>query len=271
MSESIRKRAYAKINLFLRVVGERGDRHEIESLMQSIDLYDEITLSKREDDKITGDFPGDNSLVVLEALARAFSLGGMHLSVKKNIPIGGGLGGSTADAAAAALACAELWELPLSRVKKIAAPLFGDIAFQMTGGIAVARGFGEEIESLSSLPTYVVLLAIPEKGVSTKEAYALSDGLPKGSGSGLSLYWALSRGEKADRFYLNDLQSPALLLNDEISPLLEKMRDEKALLTGMTGSGSTLFSLYRDRSDAERMASSLPCCTLITTTIGSFS
>ena len=270
MSESVNARGYAKLNLFLRIVGRREGYHEIESLMQSIDLFDEITLSKTTDDTLTGSFPGDNSLVVLQKLKETFGLGGMRLTVKKHIPIGGGLGGSTADTAAAALACAELWGLPLCRVKKTVAPLFGDVAFQMTGGTAVTRGIGEEVEELPPLPTFTVLLAFPKSGVSTKQAYDLSDTLPKGSGSALSLYWALSRGEKADRYYLNDLLSPAMLLNEEISPLLQAMKDEKALLTGMTGSGSTVFSLYRSVADAEKKRAELGIPTLITSTIPAF-
>lgn len=264
MPETVSARAYAKINLFLRVVERSGDRHLIESLSQSIDLFDEITLSKSDDDNVTSDFAGDNSVVVLETLKQTFHLGGMHLSVKKNIPIGGGLGGSSADAAAAALACAELWHLPLSRVKKIAAPLFGDVAFQMTGGTAIARGYGEEVDHLPALPAYSVLLAFPKNGVSTKEAYALSDTLSKGRGSALSLYWALTREENAGRHYLNDLLPAAMILNDEISPLLEQMKDDKSLLTGMSGSGSTLFSLYKNAEDALKKAAELPCETLVT-------
>lgn len=267
MSESVKRRAYAKINLFLHITGIRDGYHEIESLIQSVDLSDEITLSKTSDDTVTSDYPSDNSIPVLETLRDSFHLGGMHLSVRKSIPIGGGLGGSSADAAAAALACAELWDLPLPRVKKIVAPLYGDIAFQMTGGTAIARGMGSEIESLPPLPPYVVLLAFPEKGVSTHEAYALSDTLPKGMGNALSLFWALMRGEKADRYYLNDLLPPAMILNDEISPLLEEMKDDRSLLTGMTGSGSTLFSLYGSREEAENAAKRLSCPTLITRTI----
>ena len=271
MSETISSRGYAKINLFLRVAESRGTRHEIESLLQSIDLYDEITLCKNEGSEIVSDFPEDNSLLVLTKLREHFDLGGMRLSVRKNIPIGGGLGGSSADAAAAAIACAELWHLPLDKVKKIVSPLYGDIAFQMTGGTAITRGFGEAVDPLPPLPNYIVLLAFPQKGVSTKEAYGLSDTLPKGMGSALSLYWALSRCEKADRYYLNDLLLPASRLNEEISPLLEAMRDDRALLTGMTGSGSTLFSLYKTAEDAERKRASLTCPTALTHTISHLS
>ena len=270
MSDTIDARGYAKINLFLRVRDKRGDRHEIESLVQSIDLFDEITLSRTEDDHITSDFPKDNSLLVLETLRDAFHLGGMHLSVKKNIPIGGGLGGSSADAAAAALACQKLWDLPLPRVKKIVSPLYGDVAFQMTGGTAVARGFGEDVEILPPLPTFFVLLAFPEGGVSTKEAYDLSDSLPKGHGSALSLFWALARGEKADRYYLNDLLPAAMILNDGISSLLEAMKDDKALLTGMTGSGSTLFSLYKSEEDALRKREALSRPALVVKSVDPF-
>ena len=270
MSDVVSARGYAKINLFLRIIGAREGFHEIESLMQSVDLFDEITLSKTEDDTLSSSFPGDNSLVVLQTLKDAFHLGGMHLTVKKNIPVGGGLGGSSADAAAAALACAELWDLPLPHVKKLVAPLFGDLAFQMTMGTAIARGIGDEIEPLPPLPTYYVLLAFPKRGVSTKEAYALSDTLPKGNGSALSLFWALMRGEKADRYYLNDLLAPATLLNEEISPLLDRMKDDRALLTGMTGSGSTLFSLYKNEADALAGRERLSCPTLVTHTIAPF-
>ena len=268
MTESVSGRAYAKITLFLRITGKKETFHEIEALQQSVDLFDEITLSKRQDNEITSDFAGDNSLIVLQKLAETFSLGGMHLSVTKHIPIGGGLGGSTADAAAAALSCADLWHLDPARVKKVVAPLFGDIAFQMTGGTALARGFGDEIETLPDLPPYSVLLAFPEKAVSTAEAYALSDSLPKvQKGSALSLFWALTRKENADRHYTNDLLPAATLLNDEIAPLLEQMRDPAALLTGMSGSGSTLFALYRSRNEAEEAAKKLSVPYLITRTI----
>lgn len=267
MSASVSRRAYAKINLFLRIVGAKDGYHLIESLMQSIDLFDEVTLEKRADDLVTSDFPEDNSLVVLRRLKQEFALGGMHLSTKKKIPIGGGLGGSSADAAAAALACADLWGLKVDQVKKIVAPLFGDLAFQLTGGTAIARGFGEEVEPLPDLPTFAVLLALPEKGVSTKEAYALSDTLPKGNGSALSLFWALMRGEKADRHYINDLLAPATLLNDEIDPLLASLRKTNSLLSGMSGSGSAVFALFKSEKEATEAASTLSCKTLVTHTI----
>lgn len=270
MSESVKKRAYAKINLFLRVGGRKEGYHEIETLMQSIDLFDEIILAKTEDGSVTSDFPGDNSVKVLNLLSREFQLGGMRLSVRKNIPIGGGLGGSTADAAAAAIACAELWGLDKDRVKEIAAPLFSDIAFQMTGGSAIARGYGERLTKIPDLPSFPLLLAFPEGEVSTKEAYSLSDGTKKGKGNLSALTDALRRGERVQEYYLNDLLLPATMLNDKIAPLLERMRDERALLTGMTGSGSTLFSLYTEEEPARKMASTLAAPTLITRTISPF-
>lgn len=268
MSE-VKARAYAKINLFLRVLSAENGYHTIESLNQSVDLFDEIVLSKAEGG-VTSDFPGDNALVVLSRIKEAYSLGGMRLSVKKNVPIGGGLGGSSADAAAAAVACAKLWDLDLEEVKRLVAPLFGDLAFQMTGGTAVARGFGETVEKLPDLPAYHVLLAFPQGGVSTKEAYALSDKKQKGKGNLAALYAALSEGKKAQAFYLNDLIPAAQDLNGEIAPLLAAMQDEKALLTGMSGSGSTLFSLYANRVDAEKKQLLLPCRTLITRTLDPF-
>ena len=268
MSE-VKARAYAKINLFLRVLSAENGYHTIESLNQSVDLFDEIVLSKAEGG-VTSDFAGDNSLVVLNRLAEAYSLGGMHFSVKKNIPIGGGLGGSSADAAAAVIACAKLWGLDLKEVKKLVAPLFGDLAFQMTGGTAVTRGFGEKVEVLPPLPEYYALLCFPKSGVSTKEAYALSDKTPKGNGDLTALYNALSCEKTAQAYYLNDLLPAAEELNDEIAPLLAAMQDERALLTGMSGSGSTLFSLYKSHDDALKKLAELPCRAVITRTIDPF-
>ena len=267
---AVKARAYAKINLFLRILNAENGYHTIESLQQSVHLFDEITLSSRADDKIVSDFPGDNSLVVLQRIQQAYSLGGMSLTVKKNIPIGGGLGGSSADAAAAALACAKLWGLDAKEVKALVAPLFGDLAFQMTGGTAVARGIGEKVDKLPALPEYHVLLAFPKDGVSTKEAYALSDKTKRGDGDLAALYAALCEKKNAQRFYLNDLLPAAERLNDEIAPLLGALKDEKALLTGMSGSGSTLFSLYENRSDAEEKLKKLPCRALITRTTDPF-
>ena len=268
MSE-VKARAYAKINLFLRVLSAENGYHTIESLNQSVDLFDEIVLSKTEGG-VTSDFAGDNSLVVLSRIAEAYSLGGMHLSVKKNIPIGGGLGGSSADAAAAAVACAELWGLDPKEVKKLVAPLFGDLAFQMTGGTAVARGFGEKVEVLPPLPEYYALLCFPKKGVSTKEAYALSNKTPKGTGDLRALYEALACGKRAQKYYVNDLLPAAEQLNDEIAPLLASMEDEKSLLTGMSGSGSTLFSLYASREDALKKRDRLGANAIVVSTIDPF-
>ena len=113
--------------------------------------------------------------------------------------------------------------------------------------------------------------AIASRGeVSTKEAYSLSDSTKKGKGNLSALTDALRRGERAQEYYLNDLLLPATMLNDKIAPLLEKMRDERALLTGMTGSGSTLFSLYTEEEPARKMASTLAAPTLITRTISPF-
>jgi len=267
MSDSIKERAYAKLNLALSVTGRTGSYHTIETLFQSIDLYDTVTLSKRDDKQITSDFEGDNSLVVLSVLQKAFGLGGMHLSTEKHIPLAGGLGGSSADSAAAALACARLYGLSLQEVFNCVKDLFGDIAFQMTMGTAVGRGIGSDLTPLAPLPTYYVLLAFPKTGVSTKEAYALCDRTPHLNADLTALYEALMRGEKAQGHYVNDLLTPALELNDEIAPLLREMEDDISLLTGMSGSGSTLFSLYKTEDAARAKAATLSVPTLVTATI----
>ena len=264
MFDSVTEKAFAKLNLSLNILGVKGRYHELRMLDQTIDLFDEVTLIPRGDDLLVSDFEGDNSLVVLKKLQEEFHFGGAEVRITKRIPVGGGLGGSSADAAAAALAAARLFSLPIARVKQIAAPLFGDIAFQMTKGTAIAEGMGEILTPLPPLPNRFVLLCFPEKGVLTKDAFALSDGYEKKKADLKSLYEALSRGENADRFYANDLLPAAMRLNAEIGPLLREMKDDRALLTGMTGSGSTLFSVYKEKREAEEKAETLPCRALVT-------
>ena len=266
MSDSIRERAHAKVNLALRIIGAAGGMHRIETLQQSVDLYDEVLLEKSSGNAITSDYPQDNSVVVLSALQRAFHLGGMRLSVTKRIPVGGGLGGSSADAAAAAIAAIKLYDLDPKAAFDTVKGLFGDIAFQMTKGTAITRGIGSEVESLPSLPTCSVLLAFPSRGISTRDAYALSDECPLSTGSVRAVYDALMQGKSAQEYYFNDLLLPAMKLSDEIAPLLKEIADPAALLTGMSGSGSTLFSLYRDAAAAQRQAARLSVPTLVTST-----
>ena len=271
MTNSVKKRAYAKINLYLEVKDKLDDRHEIETLMQSIDLYDDLTLSKSDGQRVVSNFPNDNAVLVVEHLMRLFRTTAFTFAIEttKRIPIGGGLGGSSADAAAAALAFSELREInDPEKIRFFLSRVFSDISFQMTGGTAIVRKTGEWVESLAPLPRFYVLLAFPHGGVSTAEAYRLSDEMPKGSGGDLkALLNALYRGEKAQAYYRNDLLAPAMALNADIAPLLDAMRDENSLLTGMSGSGSTLFSLYLDRTDAEKKAATLSRETLITETI----
>ena len=266
MSDSVKLRAYAKLNLSLSVTGRRGDHHTIETLFQSIDLFDVVTLTKRPDHEVTSDLSGDNSLVVLSALQKKFSLGGMHVSVEKHIPFAGGLGGSSADAAAAATACRKLFHLDPDAVFDCVKDLFGDVAFQIKQGTALGTGIGSELKELSPLPPYHVLLVFPKKGVSTKDAYELCDRYPHEPCDHAALYDALLRGENAQRYYVNDLLAPAMALNDEIAPLLAAMRDPAALLTGMSGSGSTLFSLYETEREARAKAAEMPVPILVTTT-----
>lgn len=264
MSDSVSEKAFAKLNLSINILGKIGSYHEVEMLDQTIDLFDEVTLTRRADGLFFSNVEGDNSLVVLKKLQEEFAFGGADVFVKKHIPFGGGLGGSSADAAAAALAAAKLFSLPLERVREIAAPLFGDLAFQMTKGTAIASGMGEIVTPLPPLPAYSVLLCFPETGVLTKEAFALSDRYEKRRADLRALYAALSRGESAAPFYGNDLLPAATRLNGEIAPLLRELQDPAALLTGITGSGSTLFSVYKREAEAAKKAGSVHARTLVT-------
>jgi 4-diphosphocytidyl-2-C-methyl-D-erythritol kinase len=160
MSHSIRARAPAKLNLFLRVVGRRPDGfHELETVFQAVDLADELTFEPAEGLRLTGGSdeapPGPENLVLQAAAAlRAATgfTGGAAIHLEKRIPVGAGLGGGSSDAAATLAALNQLWGLGLShaRLAELAAGLGSDVPFFLQGGTAIGRGRGEVLEGIPS-------------------------------------------------------------------------------------------------------------------------
>jgi 4-diphosphocytidyl-2-C-methyl-D-erythritol kinase len=186
---SARVRAYAKVNLDLRVLGTRADGyHELRTVYQSIDLHDTITCSARRGRfTITCRTPGvplsDDNLVwrAAAALWKALGFGGevrdVVIRLDKGIPMQAGLGGGSSDAAATLVALGRLWagRPPIAKLRDLAATLGADVSFFLSGGTALGLGSGEQIYPLVDLPPHWVVLVIPPFGVSTSEAYAWYD------------------------------------------------------------------------------------------------
>jgi len=253
-------RCPAKVNLRLNVLGRREDGyHELDTVFQAIDLWDELHIEPAEELSLDCDAPGipvDGSNLVLRAaeLLRASYPDrrlGARLTLRKRIPAQAGLGGGSSDGAGALLLCRRHWGLPLadSELAGLAARLGADVPFFLTGGTARGTGRGDRIEPQPFLGEVPLLLGLPPFGIPTSEVFSRLDArltLPR-NGVSLPVLSAHKWPEENDfRSAVNDLEGVVF----ELRPELARFRD--ALLRGgarsalLSGSGSAVFGLFGD-------------------------
>lgn len=249
--------AYAKLNLSLKILGQRPDGyHELDMLMQLISLADEITVAKSEGLSVCSDtpLPPDNTLVRAARLffEAAKIRGGADICVKKNIPEQAGLGGGSSDGAAVLTALNGLYAAGLSEteLERLGRKIGADVPFFIRGGCARAKGTGELLTPVSNNLKCVYLLAKPKGGVGTKEAYALYHRCPRQNLDMDRIAAAVEEGDAADfsRHAGNDLALAAMRLCPDIKKIADEMRDAQTAL--LTGSGSCVFGLYADKKTA---------------------
>ena len=259
--------APAKLNLFLRVLAREGDGfHSIETLFCKLDLADEVTAERRDGAGVAievrgGDVgPDEENLalraarLVLEATGNRFAV---HLTLTKRIPVRAGLGGGSSDAATALDAVNRLAgnAVPHHELLQLAARLGSDVPFFASGAsLALGWGHGERLMALPPLPRAPGLLVIPEKGVSTAEAYRWVDGAREGTGrrGAVALDGAsLSTWGDVARMAGNDFESPVFGHLPEVRAAFEVLVTTHPLICRMSGSGSALFAIYRTAGDRE--------------------
>ena len=264
--------AHAKLNLLLRVLSrQENGYHGIETLLCLISLSDTLRAERREGSGVTIEVegaelgPAEQNLAVraaarvLEATGNRFA---SHLTLTKRIPVRAGLGGGSSDAAAALLAVNHLAGnvVPRHELLQFAAQVGSDVPFFFTGApLALAWSRGERMIRLPPLPPAPALLLTPPVPIATADAYAWVD-----SATGTS--WrrgavALDLGVLAQwgdigRMAGNDFESPVFSRHGEIRAAFEALVTTRPLVCRMSGSGSTLFAIYRssrDREDAAMM------------------
>lgn len=254
-------RCPAKLNLYLEVVRRRPDGyHDLDTIMQAIDLFDELEVVPRRGPELTlecsdASVPADaRNLVVRAALAlrrHTGHAGGAHFRLAKRIPAGAGLGGGSSDAAGALVALNRLWGLGLStaRLTEVAAAVGSDVAFFLTGGTARCTGRGEQVEPLPAPRTFHYVLVCPALRVSTAGVYArVRFPLTPRRADAIMPLRELASGdvEGLGRALFNRLEAPAFLGHPSLA-------NGKACLAAsgnfvgvaMTGSGSALFGVCR--------------------------
>jgi 4-diphosphocytidyl-2-C-methyl-D-erythritol kinase len=259
---SVRVRAFAKINLTLRVLGVRADQyHELRTTFQSIALHDTLTFTAAPgpfriecDDPAC---PNDRSNLVWRAADRMWRAAGrggaprdVVVRVAKRIPAQAGLGGGSSDAASTLVALDVLWRvrMPREKMRSIASELGSDVPFFLEGGTALGLERGDLLFPLLDAPASWVVLAIPDFGVSTSEAYGWFDRDRRTMGL---------RRRRAEVSAGNDLQAVVSRRHPEIRRLVSALTRRGASNAALSGSGSAVFGLFDNRAAAVSAARAL--------------
>jgi 4-diphosphocytidyl-2-C-methyl-D-erythritol kinase len=266
VSRRIRVKACAKINLLLGVGSARADGyHQVRTVLQAIDLHDTLTFVARpgpfsivcSDERI----PSDSRNLIWKAayeLSRAAdrpSVDGIEVRLDKKIPAEAGLGGGSADAAAALRALSRLWHVKLDAagLSAVARQVGADVPFFLVGGAAYGSGRGDDLLPLADIRAFHVVIAKPDFGVSTAAAYGWFDedgGLQDAARS-------LAAWPEASLSIRNDLEPPVVRRHPRVAELVGDFERAGAAAAAMSGSGSAVFGLFDSSIRAARAARAL--------------
>jgi len=273
----VHARAPGKINVFMKVGSLLDDGyHEVATAYQAISLYEEVYARLADDFSVRFSGPidcsglaTDGSNLAIKAarlLARSADYrGGVALQIEKHVPIAGGMGGGSADAAATLVACDHLWGTNLGRdeLHELAAQLGADVPFALMGGTAVGTGRGDRLSPALAKGTFHWVLALAEGGLSTPEVYAELDRhrerhvhdiapAPEQPMVDIEVLQALRAGDphQLAEYLHNDLQAPALHLEPALAATLETGELQGALAGLVSGSGPTVAFLAADQDGA---------------------
>jgi 4-diphosphocytidyl-2C-methyl-D-erythritol kinase len=263
-------RAPAKINLDLRVGPVRADGfHPISSWFVTVGLFDELTFESAERDEFVcsdASLPTDERNLVVRALA-AVAHPPLRVTLTKRIPSGGGLGGGSSDAAATLRALIELKHLDADRAGTLAASLGSDVPFFLSPPSALCTGRGEVVTPLPVPGPRAALLFLPPLQLSTPATFRVFDTLPPPPGlhaPGVAfVHYSASAGCVASDLLstlANDLEPASFSLHPDLDTLRMKLERDLKRSVRMSGSGSTLFTLYDTLAEAEEVAGRVGGC-----------
>lgn len=262
--ESVRIKAYAKINLTLAITGVSGGYHMLDSIVATVDLYDLIIIKKRKDKLVSITMRGlgsegipfedNNAVKAAELFIETFKTNGADITVFKNIPMGAGLGGSSADAAGVLNGLAKLYKInDLPALKLIADKTGSDTRYMLTGGYARLFGRGDEVKAIDSKLKLNILMLVPKSGVSTAQCFCLFDRTQKAGGnSDLAESALIGNNERLlSQNLTNALLSPAISLNSDVKECFDSLNAFCPLAVNMTGSGSGVYAIFENREMCE--------------------
>lgn len=263
---SIKLKSRAKINLSIDVLGKRDDGyHLVEMIMQTIDLYDVITIKELHEEDIviksnSKDMPLNSDNIVYKAvklLKSRFNIkNGVEIFIQKNIPIAAGMAGGSSNAAAVLVGLNKLWNLKLSQeeLQTLGLNLGADVPFCISGKAALAENIGEELTYIKGLPKETsILICKPNLFISTKEVYEgldLENINQRPDNKKLINFLQIKEVKSVADNMVNVLESVTSRLHSEIKDIEKEMMDSKALGSMMSGSGPTVFGLFENKYDA---------------------
>lgn len=274
--DPITRKAYAKINLGLDVLKKRTDGyHEMKMIMQTVGIYDVLTFQKKK--KTEGEpqisisvdhaaLPGDKDNLIYKAarlMMQTYDINEeVAITLEKNIPIAAGMAGGSADAAAVFHGLNELFGLSMSLedMKKLGVKIGADVPYCIVGGTALSEGIGEILTPLPAPPKAVLLIAKPDINVSTRFVFENlhADTLPYHPDID-GMAEAIRQGDLkgiTDRMG-NVLETVTIKEHPVIARIKEEMRKGGAENSLMSGSGPTVFGIYKERKAAEESCEAL--------------
>jgi len=268
----VKLKTRAKVNFSIDVVGKREDGyHLVEMIMQTIDLYDVITLCDTPEKGIAikcsgGIVPNDSRNIAYKAadliIKRCGVEKGVKIDIEKRIPVGAGMAGGSCNAAGVLVGLNRLWKLGLSleELKQLGLELGADVPFCIEGGTALAQGIGEKLTALKDVKDVWIVVCKPNFSVSTAEVYK---SLKLDSmGTRPDTKRLLEHIEKNDIKALacgmaNVLEGVTQSRYSVIAHIKDKMMHQRALGSIMTGSGPTVFGIFKNFEDAHKAESKL--------------
>ncbi len=274
-------KVFAKLNLTLFVGGKKGKFHSVDSLVTSVDVFDEVEVAARADEQVIvhcdGIEPENNSACrAAVAFKEAFCTPGVEIFVKKGIPIGAGMGGSSADAAATVYCMCKLFGVDVrsKQVHALCAQLGSDVNFMLRGGFARMQGKGDDLTFSALGRQLYFALTTFDKQMLTSEVYAKYDELfadAQLQKENSLRFWAhdlpnsAQSSEQAVETFVaelaahchNDLQSAAQSLSDYADEYIAFVTNNLHLSCTMSGSGSAYFVVFEQKEQAERVVNLL--------------
>jgi 4-diphosphocytidyl-2-C-methyl-D-erythritol kinase len=261
MTKALRLKSPAKVNLKLEILRRREDGyHELRTILQKISLYDTLSVSLRKEKEISisTDHPslpiGRGNLVYQAAqliLKKSGYKCGLHIDIRKEIPLGAGLGGGSSNAATTLKALNQLLEIgfPTKELLKMGLGIGADVPFFLFDGAAVATGIGERLKKIE-LPDFWYVLINPNFEVSTRWAY--QNFILTKRHFHFNLQGFVKTPEEISRLLWNDLEGVVSYKYPQIERMKKMLLSAGALGALMTGSGPTVFGVFSGKREAEK-------------------